>query len=83
MNVALYVPAGSTSVSAPAAGSGFGSSWLFPVGADEVAGAERIWQDLCKLGFAVEIGLFSAAEVGASHERQRVFILGVAVADGR
>lgn len=41
-------------------------------------GAERVWRDLRRLGFTCEIGLFSAAEVGASHERQRLFILGVA-----
>ena len=57
---------------------------MLSAGADEVAGAERVWRDLRKLGFAVEIGLFTAAEVGASHERERVFILGVAdTADGR
>ena len=37
-------------------------------------GAERV----IRLGYQVEVGLFSAAEVGASHERQRVFILAVA-----
>lgn len=41
-------------------------------------GAERVWRDLRRLGYAVEIGLFAAAEVGASHERERLFILGVA-----
>lgn len=41
-------------------------------------GAERVWRDLRRLGFSVEIGLFAAAEVGASHERERLFILGVA-----
>jgi DNA (cytosine-5)-methyltransferase 1 len=51
---------------------------MLSAGADEVAGAERVWRDLRKLGFAVEVGLFTAAEVGASHERERVFILGVA-----
>lgn len=50
---------------------------MLSAGADEVAGAERVWRDLRKLGFAVEIGLFTAAEVGASHERERVFILAV------
>ena len=50
-------------------------------GDDEVAGAERVWRDLQKLGFAVEAGLFTAAEVGASHERERIFILGVADRD--
>lgn len=50
-------------------------------GDDEIAGAERVWRDLQKLGFAVEAGLFTAAEVGAPHERQRIFILGVADSD--
>ncbi|TPM37035.1 DNA cytosine methyltransferase [Mesorhizobium sp. B2-3-2] len=47
-------------------------------GDDDIAGAERVRRDLLKLGFAVEGGLFTAAEVGASHERERIFILGVA-----
>ncbi|WP_352988073.1 DNA cytosine methyltransferase [Mesorhizobium sp. M1233] len=47
-------------------------------GDDDIAGAERVWRDLRKLGFAVEGGLFTASEVGASHERERIFILGVA-----
>lgn len=51
-------------------------------GDDEIAGAERVWRDLQKLGFTVEAGLFTAAEVGAPHERQRIFILGVADAYG-
>jgi DNA (cytosine-5)-methyltransferase 1 len=50
---------------------------MLSAGADEVAGAERVWRDLRKLGFQVEIGLFTAAEVGASHERERVFILAI------
>ena len=44
-------------------------------------GAERVWRDLRRLGFASEGGLFTAEEVGASHERERLFIL--AVADAR
>ncbi len=44
-------------------------------------GALRVRRDLQRLGFDVEGGLFTAAEVGASHERERVFIL--AVADAR
>lgn len=40
-------------------------------------GAERVWSDLRRLGFEVEGGLFTSAEVGASHERKRVFILAV------
>lgn len=41
-------------------------------------GAERVYGDLGRLGFAREVGLFTASEVGASHERERTFILGVA-----
>ena len=52
-------------------------------GADEVAGAERVWRDLQLMGFQVEGGLFTAAEVGFSHLRPRVFILGVANAAHR
>lgn len=42
-------------------------------------GAERIWRDFRRLGFVMEAGLFTASEVGASHERERWF--GLAVAD--
>lgn len=58
-------------------------SGMLSAGDDEVAGAERVWRDLRKLGYAVEGGLFTAAEVGASHERERVFILAVADPNGR
>lgn len=51
---------------------------MLSAGSDEIAGAERVWRDLRKLGFAVEAGLFTAAEVGASHERERLFILALA-----
>jgi DNA (cytosine-5)-methyltransferase 1 len=56
-------------------------SGMLSAGDDEIAGAERVWRDLRKLGFAVEGGLFTAAEVGAPHQRERVFILGVANCD--
>lgn len=46
-------------------------------------GAERVRRDLHRLGFAVEGGLFTASEVGASHERERFFILAVAHTNGR
>jgi len=46
-------------------------------GDDDVAGAQRVWRDLRRLGFAVEGGLFRASEIGAPHERERLFILGV------
>lgn len=54
---------------------------MLSAGKDEIAGAERVVRDLRRFGFLVEGGLFSAAEVGAPHERQRVFILGVGHAD--
>lgn len=50
---------------------------MLSAGDDEIAGAERVHRDLHKLGFEVEAGLFSAAEVGAPHKRERIFILGV------
>ncbi|WP_454816755.1 DNA cytosine methyltransferase [Labrys neptuniae] len=52
-------------------------SGMLSAGDDEIAGAERVRRDLRKLGFAVEAGLFTAEEVGASHERERLFILGL------
>jgi DNA (cytosine-5)-methyltransferase 1 len=45
-------------------------------------GALRVRRDLQRLGFDVEGGLFTASEVGASHKRERLFILGVANASG-
>ncbi|OLP44139.1 hypothetical protein BJF95_06125 [Rhizobium oryziradicis] len=41
-------------------------------------GAERVWRDFQRLGFSVEGGLFTASEVGAPHERERLFVLAVA-----
>ncbi|NTE87223.1 DNA cytosine methyltransferase [Agrobacterium rubi] len=58
-------------------------SGMLSAGSDEIAGAERVCRDLHKLGFAVEGGLFTAAEVGAPHQRERVFILAVADPDRR
>lgn len=40
-------------------------------------GAERVHRELRRLGFKVAGGLFTASEVGASHERERLFILAV------
>lgn len=42
-------------------------------------GALRVRRDLQRLGFAVEAGLFTAAEVRSIHKRERLFILAVAV----
>jgi len=35
----------------------------------------QVWPELHQLGYEVAEGIFSAAEVGASHRRERVFIL--------
>lgn len=56
-------------------------SGMLAAGDDEIAGAERVWRDLQKLGFAVEGGLFTASEVGAPHPRERVFVLALAMVD--
>lgn len=48
---------------------------MLTAGADEIAGAQRVRRELRKLGYAVEGGLFTASEVGAPHERKRLFIL--------
>lgn len=50
---------------------------MLTAGADEIAGAQRVRRDLQRLGYAVEGGLFTAAEAGAPHERRRLFILGI------
>jgi len=39
-------------------------------------GVGEVLADLESLGYGVEAGIFSAAEVGAPHQRKRVFILG-------
>lgn len=46
-------------------------------------GLEEVLSDLGRLGYRVEAGIFSAAEVGASHQRKRVFILAYSNASGR
>lgn len=51
---------------------------MLSAGDDEIAGAQRVFRDLSKLGFEIEGGLFTAAEVGAPHKRERIFILAVA-----
>ena len=41
-------------------------------------GFKEVHEDLCELGYQVTAGLFSAEETGASHKRERLFILGLA-----
>lgn len=43
-------------------------------------GFEQVCEELCDMGYSVEAGIFSAAEVGAPHLRKRLFFL--AHADG-
>jgi len=38
-------------------------------------GFESVWRDLRDMGYQVEAGLFTAAEVGAPHKRQRLFFV--------
>lgn len=38
-------------------------------------GLETVVNDLRRMGFSVAVGVFSAEETGAAHERQRVFIV--------
>lgn len=40
-------------------------------------GFDQVYQDLSGLGYAVEAGFFTAEEVGAPHERERIFILAI------
>ena len=44
-------------------------------------GVCEVLADLERMGYAVKAGIFSAAEVGAPHQRKRVFILGYAKSD--
>ena len=45
-------------------------------------GLEDVVRDLGRLGYVTTWGIFSAAEVGASHSRKRVFILAHSQSDG-
>lgn len=45
-------------------------------------GAERVIGELERMDYEVAVGLFTAAEVGASHKRERLFILGMADSEG-
>lgn len=45
---------------------------------DQVPGAERVRRDLQKLGYAVTGCIVRASDMGLPHERERVFVIGVA-----
>ena len=40
-------------------------------------GFDEVYRSLSNMGYAVEPGIFSAEEVGASHQRERLFILAI------
>ena len=45
-------------------------------------GFEQVHDDLCRLGYRVKAGLFTAEEVGAPHKRERLFIMAYRQSDG-
>lgn len=51
--------------------------WFENVAAHLTLGFDEVYKDLRRLGYAVEVGIYSAAEVGASHLRERLFILAI------
>jgi site-specific DNA-cytosine methylase len=40
-------------------------------------GYDQVYKDLRSIGYAVEAGVYTAEEVGAPHERERIFILAI------
>src|SRR5262249_39241230 len=40
-------------------------------------GFDQVTESLRSMGYAVEAGIYTAAEIGAPHKRARVFILGI------
>lgn len=51
-----------------------GDTWLDPEGTSVL---HHVLKELERLGYEATAGVFSASEVGAPHQRKRVFILGV------
>lgn len=51
--------------------------WLENVKAHLIRGFSTVRNDLERIGYRVTAGIFSAAEVGAPHLRERLFILGL------
>lgn len=54
--------------------------WCFfeNVGGHLSMGFDTVYKDLQSLGYNVEAGIFTASEVGAPHQRERLFILAMA-----
>ena len=46
-------------------------------------GFPEVYRSLRNMGYAVEAGLFTAAECGAPHKRERLFVLAKFIGDGR
>jgi len=53
--------------------------WCFfeNVGGHLSMGYDQVYKDLRDIGYTVEAGLFTAEEMGAPHERERLFILAI------
>jgi site-specific DNA-cytosine methylase len=47
------------------------------VAAHLTLGFDKVYQDLQRMGYNVEVGIYTAEEVGAPHERERLFILAI------
>lgn len=58
--------------------SKLGEGWRDPAGTPVLL---HVLRELERVGYSAEAGVFSASEVGAPHQRKRVFILGVAYSD--
>jgi DNA (cytosine-5)-methyltransferase 1 len=54
--------------------------WCFFENVDDhlSMGYDIVYKDLQRMGYRVEAGVYSAEEVGATHERQRLFIMAIA-----
>lgn len=54
--------------------------WCFFENVDDhlTLGFDTVYKELRAMGYRVEVGIYSAEEAGAPHERQRIFILALA-----
>lgn len=57
-----------------------GPVWCFFENVDDhlTLGFDKVYQDLQKMGYSVEAGIYTAEEVGAPHQRARLFFLALA-----
>jgi DNA (cytosine-5)-methyltransferase 1 len=47
------------------------------VSAHLTLGFDKVYKDLQRMGYSVEAGIYTAEEIGAPHERERLFILAI------